>query len=40
MNKITPEQATNGTFEIKSNANVGFVGGIQQEVTDNSYSKL
>jgi hypothetical protein len=39
MNKITPEQATNGTFEIKSNANVGFVGGIQQEVTDNSYSK-
>ena len=39
MNKITPEQATNGTFEIKSNANVGFVGGVQQEVTDNSYSK-
>lgn len=39
MNKITPEQATNGSFEIKSNANVGFVGGIQQEVTDNSYSK-
>lgn len=39
MNKITPEQATKGTFGIKSNANVGFVGGVQQEVTDNSYSK-
>lgn len=37
--KITPEQATKGTFGIKSNANVGFVGGVQQEVTDNSYSK-
>lgn len=39
MNKITPEQATKGTFGIKSNANVSFVGGVQQEVTDNSYSK-
>ena len=37
--KITPEQATKGTFGIKSNANVSFVGGVQQEVTDNSYSK-
>lgn len=37
--KITPEQATNGTFSVKSHANVRFEGGVQQEVTDNSYSK-
>lgn len=37
--KITPEQATNGTFSVKSHANVRFDGGVQQEVTDNSYSK-
>lgn len=37
--KITPEQATNGTFSVKSHANVRFEGGVQQQVTDNSYSK-
>ena len=37
--KITPEQATNGTFSVKSHANVRFEGGVQQEVTDNSYGK-
>ena len=37
--KITPEQATNGTFSVKSNANVRFEGGVQQQVTDNSYGK-
>ena len=37
--KITPEQATNGTFSVKSHANVKFEGGVQQEVTDNSYGK-
>ena len=37
--KITPEQATNGTFSVKSHANVPFEGGVQQEVTDNSYGK-
>lgn len=37
--KITPEQATNGTFGVKSHANVRFEGGVQQQVTDNSYSK-
>ena len=37
--KITPEQATNGTFSVKSNANVPFEGGVQQQVTDNSYGK-
>lgn len=37
--KITPEQATNGTFSVKSNANVRFDGGVQQQVTDNSYGK-
>lgn len=37
--KITPEQATNGTFSVRSHANVKFEGGIQQEVTDNSYGK-
>lgn len=37
--KITPEQATNGTFGIQSHANVKFEGGVQQQVTDNSYGK-
>ena len=37
--KITPEQATNGTFSVRSHANVKFEGGVQQEVTDNSYGK-
>ncbi|MBF1100343.1 hypothetical protein, partial [Solobacterium sp.] len=37
--KITPEQATNGTFSVKSHANIRFEGGVQQEVTDNSYGK-
>ena len=37
--KITPEQATNGTFSVKSHANVRFEGGVQQEVTDNSYGR-
>ena len=37
--KITPEQATNGTFSVRSHANVKFDGGVQQEVTDNSYGK-
>lgn len=37
--KITPEQATNGTFSVKSHANVRFDGGVQQQVTDNSYGK-
>ena len=37
--KITPEQATNGTFSVKSHANVRFEGGVQQGVTDNSYGK-
>nr|DAK46774.1 MAG TPA: crystallin beta/gamma motif-containing protein [Caudoviricetes sp.] len=37
--KITPEQATNGTFGVKSHANVRFEGGVQQQVTDNSYGK-
>ena len=37
--KITPEQATNGTFSVRSHANVRFEGGVQQEVTDNSYGK-
>lgn len=37
--KITPEQATNGTFSVKSHANVKFEGGVQQQVTDNSYGK-
>ncbi len=37
--KITPEQATNGTFGVKSYANVRFEGGVQQQVTDNSYGK-
>lgn len=37
--KITPEQATNGTFSVKSHANVRFEGGVQQQVTDNSYGK-
>ena len=38
--KITPEQATNGTFSVRSHANVKFEGGVQQEVTDNSYGKV
>lgn len=38
--KITPEQATNGTFSVKSHANVRFEGGVQQQVTDNSYGKV
>lgn len=37
--KITPEQATNGTFSVRSHANVKFEGGVQQQVTDNSYGK-
>ena len=37
--KITPEQATNGTFSVQSHANVRFEGGVQQQVTDNSYDK-
>lgn len=37
--KITPEQATKGTFSVRSHANVRFEGGVQQEVTDNSYGK-
>lgn len=37
--KITPEQATNGTFGIQSNAHTSFEGAVQQETTDNSYSK-
>ena len=37
--KITPEQATNGTFSVRSHANVRFEGGVQQQVTDNSYGK-
>ena len=37
--KITPEQATNGTFGIQSNAHTPFEGAIQQETTDNSYGK-
>ena len=36
---ITPEQATNGTFAIKSNAHTTFDGAVQQETTDNSYGK-
>ena len=36
---ITPEQATNGTFAIKSKANTTFDGAVQQETTDNSYGK-
>lgn len=36
---ITPEQATNGTFAIKSKAHTTFDGAIQQETTDNSYGK-
>lgn len=36
---ITPEQATNGTFAIKSKAHTTFDGAVQQETTDNSYSK-
>lgn len=37
--KITPEQATKGTFSVQSHANVRFEGGAQQQVTDNSYGK-
>lgn len=37
--KITPEQATNGTFGIQSNAHTSFEGAVQQETTDNSYGK-
>lgn len=37
--KITPEQATNGTFGIQSNAHTSFEGVVQQETTDNSYGK-
>ena len=37
--KITPEQATNGTFGIQSNAHTLFEGAVQQETTDNSYGK-
>lgn len=37
--KITPEQATNGTFGIQSNAHIPFEGAVQQETTDNSYGK-
>ena len=37
--KITPEQATNGTFGIQSNAHTPFKGAVQQETTDNSYGK-
>ncbi|MDU5400565.1 MAG: hypothetical protein E6104_02775 [Veillonella sp.] len=37
--KITPEQATNGTFGIQSNAHMPFEGAVQQETTDNSYGK-
>lgn len=37
--KITPEQATNGTFGIQSKAHTPFKGAIQQETTDNSYGK-
>ena len=37
--KITPEQATNGTFGIQSKAHTSFEGAIQQETTDNSYGK-
>ena len=37
--KITPEQATKGTFSVQSHANVRFEGGVQQQVTDNSYGK-
>ena len=36
---ITPEQATNGTFAIKSKAHTTFDGAVQQETTDNSYGK-
>jgi len=36
---ITPEQATNGTFTIKSKAHTTFDGAVQQETTDNSYGK-
>ena len=36
---ITPEQATNGTFAIKSKAYTTFDGAVQQETTDNSYGK-
>lgn len=38
--KITPEQATNGTFGIQSKAHTPFEGAIQQETTDNSYGKV
>ena len=37
--KITPEQATNGTFGIQSNAHTPFEGAVQQDTTDNSYGK-
>lgn len=37
--KITPEQATNGTFGIQSNVHTPFEGAVQQETTDNSYGK-
>ena len=37
--KITPEQATNGTFGIQSKAHTPFEGAIQQETTDNLYGK-
>lgn len=37
--KITPEQATNGTFGIQSKAHTPFEGAVQQETTDNSYGK-
>jgi hypothetical protein len=37
--KITPEQATNGTFGIQSKAHTQFEGAVQQETTDNSYGK-
>lgn len=37
--KITPEQATNGTFGIQFNAHTPFEGAVQQETTDNSYGK-
>ena len=36
---ITPEQATNGTFAIKSKAHTTFDSAVQQETTDNSYGK-
>ena len=36
---ITPEQATNGTFAIKSKAHTTFDGAVQQETTDNLYGK-